>query len=302
MAQALNVAQNYRLVARAAWVGIIGNLLLGAAKLAGGILGASQALIADAIDTLGDTLSSLVVLHGAWHARKPADVRHPFGHGKAEVIAARTVAIMLMAIGVVFGYRAVLKVLSPGVEPLPAVYTLWFALASVVVKEGMFQYKMRLARRTGSQSLVVDAWNHRSDALAGVCAIGGIGAAILLGPAWRVLDPIAAVVICAIIFGVGVVSFAKAGAALMDEAADGETLDAIRRAAMTVPGVKDTEKLMTRRSGLETHLELHVEVDPKMTVGEAHGIATRVSEAIRRQVPGTAHVTVHIEPYYPGDH
>ena len=292
----------YRLVAFGAWVGIVGNLVLGAIKLTAGILGASEALIAAAVDTLTDVFSSAVVLYGAWRAGHPADEKHPYGHGKAEVVAARTVAAILMAVGIAFGYRAVSEMMRHEEHPLPASWTLWFAALSVVVKEGMYQYKIRLGRRLKSESTIADAWHHRSDSVASLFALAGIAAAVYLGPEWRILDPIAAVAICLIIFGMGVAAFVRTGSALMDERADSETLDAIRRVAAAVPGVRDTEKLLTRRSGIETHTELHVEVDPRLSVGAAHDIASRVTEAIRRDVPGVTRVTVHIEPYYPDDH
>jgi len=292
----------YKLVAFGAWVGIVGNVVLGTAKLIAGILGSSEALIAAAVDTLSDVFSSAVVLHGAWRAGRPPDAQHPYGHGKAEVVAARTVAAMLMAVGIAFGYRAVSEMILHEERPLPASWTLWFALLSVVVKEGMYHYKIRLGRRLKSESLIADAWHHRSDAFASICAFVGIAAAVYLGPDWHILDPIAAVAICLIIFGMGVAAFVRTGSALMDETADAETIEAIRRAAAAVPGVKDTEKLLTRRSGIETHMDLHVEVEPRMSVGEAHEIASRVTEAIRRDVPGVTRVTVHIEPYYPDDH
>ncbi|HUU11694.1 MAG TPA: cation diffusion facilitator family transporter [Phycisphaerae bacterium] len=292
----------YGQVAFGAWLGIAGNLTLGAAKLAGGILGASEALIADSVDTLSDSISSVVVLLGAWRAQRPADPEHPYGHGKAEVLAGRSVAVIVMIVGVLFGYRAVVKVLSPEPQPAPALWTLWLALASIIVKEAMSRYKMYVGRKIKSESLIADAMNHRSDVFTSMFAAAGITAAVYLGPEWRFLDPIAAAVICLIIFGIGVAAFRRTSSALMDQAADAETVEAIRRVAATVEGVEDTEKLLTRRSGLETHVDLHVEVDPQMPVGQAHDIATKVAEAVRRQVPGVAHVTVHIEPYFPGDH
>jgi len=295
-------SSKYREAARGAWVGIYGNALLGAAKLLGGIWGQSMALIAAAIETLSDSLSSIVVLWGVKRAGRPADTKHPFGHGKAEFMAARSVAVLLMIVAVLFGYRAVSKIVFGGREILPATWTLGFAMASVFVKFGMYVYKIRLGRRLGSQSVIVDAWHHLSDAFASICALGGIAAAIALGPPWRILDPIAALVICTILFGVGAHAFLRAGSALMDEAADPQTLEAIRRAAASVPGVRGTEKLISRRSGLETQAELHVEVDPATPVGRAHDVASEVSEAIRRQVPAVTHITVHIEPYYPDDH
>jgi len=291
----------YGKVAFGALVGLVGNLTLGAAKLAGGIVGRSEALIADAVDTLSDSITSVVVLLGAWCARRPADDEHPYGHGKAEVLAGRTVAVIVMLVGIIFGYRAITKIVSPDPQ-MPALWTLWFALTSIVVKEGMFRHKIRLGRRIKSESLIADALNHRSDVFSSMFAAAGITAAVYLGPEWRFLDAIAAVAICLIIFGIGMAAFRRTSSALMDQAADADTVDAIRRAAIGVDGVKETEKLLTRRSGLETHVDLHVEVDPEMPVGQAHEIASRVTDAICRDVPGVTHVTVHIEPYYPADH
>ncbi len=292
----------YGPVAVGAWVGIAGNVLIGVAKFLGGAFGESEALVADAVDSLADGVASVVVLLGAWRAGRPADPRHPYGHGKAEVLAGRTVALIIMAVGGVFGYRAVMKILHPEDVAAPALWTLWFAAASIVVKEAMARYKMHVGRRVGSESLIADAWNHRSDVFTSMVAAGGITAAVYLGPEWRFLDAAAALVICLVIFGVGVSAYRRTGSALLDEAADGETLAAIRASALGVEGVENTEKLYTRRSGVETHVELHVEVDPAMPVGAAHDIASEVSRAIRRDVAGVTHVTVHIEPHVPGDH
>jgi len=289
----------YRLVAVGAWVGIAGNFLIGAAKLVGGHVGYSEALVADAVDSLADSVSSVVVLVGAWHARRPADKKHPYGHGKAEMLAGRSVAAIIMAVGVVFGYRAVMKIVSPEELATPALWTLWLAAASIVIKEAMARYKLHVGRRIGSESLIADAWNHRSDVFTSMLAAGGITAAVYLGPEWRFLDAGAAVIICLIIFGIGVSAFRRTSSALMDEAADETTLQAIRAAAMGVEGVRGTEKLFTRRNGVEILVELHVEVDPELTVGQAHGIATDVSGAVRREVDRISHVTVHIEPHEP---
>ena len=292
----------YGPVAVGAWLGIGGNVLLGVAKFLGGTFGQSEALVADAVDSLADAVASVVVLLGAWRASRPADPRHPYGHGKAEVLAGRTVALIIMAVGAVFGYRAVMKVVHPEEVAAPALWTLWFAAASIVAKEAMARYKMHVGRKVGSESLIADAWNHRSDVFTSMVAAGGITAAVYLGPEWRFLDAAAAVVICLIILGVGFSAYRRTGSALMDEAADSKTLAAIRAAAVAVEGVRDTEKLYTRRSGVETHVELHVEVDPAMPVGAAHDIATEVSQAVRRNVARITHVTVHIEPHVPGDH
>jgi cation diffusion facilitator family transporter len=301
-AQGAATADAYRQASVGAWVGIVGNILLGGAKLAGGILGSSTALVADAGHSLSDSLSSIVVLWGLIKARKPADEKHPYGHGKAEFMAARMVAIMLILVAVVLGYDSVDRLLHPPENPMPRPFTLWFVAASILIKEAMFQYKIRLGKRLKSESLMADAWHHRSDALSSVCALFGISAAIILGPKFWVLDPVAALFIVAIILAIGIRAFRRTGSILLDEVADEQTVGAIRSAAMAIEGVRDIEKILTRRSGIETHADLHVEVDPEMSVRRGHGIASCVTEAIRRDVPSVTHVTVHIEPYYPDDH
>lgn len=292
----------YRQATVATWIGIGGNTALGAAKVVAGIVGTSEALIADGAESLSDSLASLAVLWGLHTAIKPADEKHRYGHGKAEFIAAQAIGAMLLLAGVLIGYRGVTQILWPTEGAFPKAYTVWFVVATIIGKESLFQYKIRVGRRLRSESLVADAWHHRSDALTSIPTLLAIGLTLVLGPTWRVLDPIGALVTSFIIFGMGIYTFMRTASALMDEEADEATLAAIRRVAAAVEGVRDTEKLLTRRSGLETHMELHVEVDPLLPVGQAHEIATKVSEAICRDVPGATRVTVHIEPYYPGDH
>jgi len=304
-----HVNKGYRQASFATWMTITANGLLGAAKVVAGIIGTSEALTADGAESLSDSLASLAVIWGLRAARKPADSKHRYGHGKAEFLAAGAIGAVLVLVAILIGYRGVSEILNPSKDALdpskiafPKSYTIWFVVATIVIKEGMFQYKIRVGRRLKSESLVADAWHHRSDAISSVPTFAAIGLALLLGPAWRVLDPIGAVITAFIILGMGIYTFVRTSSALMDEVADPATLESIRRVADTVPGVRGTEKLLTRRSGLETHMELHVEVDPAMPVGTAHEIATKVSEAIRREVPGVTRVTVHIEPYYPRDH
>jgi len=297
-----HVNKGYRQASFATWMTLAANGLLGAVKVVAGIIGTSEALTADGAESLSDSLASLAVIWGLRAARKPADAKHRYGHGKAEFLAAEAIGAVLVLVAVLIGYRGVTQILYPTQGAFPQGYTIWFVVATIVIKEGMFQYKIRVGRRLKSESLVADAWHHRSDAISSVPTFVAIGLALLLGPAWRVLDPIGAVITAFIILGMGIYTFVRTSSVLMDEAADPATLESIRRVADTVPGVRGTEKLLTRRSGLETHMELHVEVDPAMPVGTAHEIATKVSEAIRREVPGVTRVTVHIEPYYPRDH
>ena len=302
MEQNKAIQAGYRQASFATWVCIGGNVVLGVAKLIAGIVGMSEALVADGAESLSDSLASLLVVFGLRTAGKPADDKHRYGHGKAEFIAAQAIGTVLLLAGLLIGYRGISEIVQPTEGRFPRAFTIWFVLATIVGKEAMFQYKIRIGRRLKSESLLADAWHHRSDAITSIPALIGIGVALLLGPAWRIFDPLAAVIIGLIICGMGVYTFMRTASVLLDEAADAETLAAIRRTALGVPGVKDTEKLMTRRSGLETHMELHVEVDPAMSVRDAHAVAQQVEQTIRREVPGATHVTVHIEPYYPDDH
>ena len=284
-----------------AWVGITGNIALGLVKLAGGIFGASSALVADAAHSLSDSASSVVVLAGLRIARKPPHRSHPYGHGKAETIAGLVVALMLVGVALFVGYTAISKIAWAHTPAPPAKFVLYIALGSILVKEGMFQYKIRLGRRLGSESLIADAWHHRSDALSSICVVAGISLALLHKGLW-VMDPVAALLVCAVILWVGLKSFRRTSSVLMDVAADEETLRAIRDVAKSVPGVMDTEKLITRRSGLDVLVTIHVEVDPGISVREAHETAGLAREAIMDAVQNVTQVTVHIEPYYPDDH
>ncbi len=289
---------SYARASRVALIGLVANGALGVTKLAAGYFGRSEALIAAGLDTAGDFLMSIVILWGLREAAKPPDDEHRFGHGKAESLAARNVSVILLILATIAGYRALHDILYGRDEPLPAVWTLWFAGAGIAVKGALAAYKFWMGRRLRIDSLVTDAWNHLADTAAAVLALAGIGLAIGLGQGWRVFDPVAALGICGMMLLVGLKAYRRAGAALMDASADFSTEEAIRTTAEGVSGVQATEKLMTRRSGPETHVELHVEVDPELSVDEGHAIATRVAEVLKREVDGVTHVSVHIEPHH----
>ncbi len=291
---------------RTTYVSIVGNTTLGLLKLFVGLAGSSLALVADAVHTLSDTATSVAVWAGLKIAKKPADDSHPYGHGKAEPIAGKTVAILLAVVGLLIAWESAWGIIAyiRGQSSLerPSQWTLYAALVSILVKEWMYHYQVRVGRKYSMVSLIADAWHHRSDALSSVGVAIGIGAAMLGGPKWHWADEAAALVVAALILWVAVDLFRQTSVSLMDTQTPSEVRDRIRAIALGVPGVRDVEKIIARRSGYNVLVDLHVEVDPEMPVREGHRIATEVKAVLIRDIDNVSQVLVHIEPYYPGDH
>lgn len=280
---------------RATWIGVAANVFLSAIKLAGGILGRSAALVADGFHSLSDVLSSLIILVGLHIAAQPADDEHPYGHGKAEAIAGKLVSLLLMALAVTMAWNSISSLRGEPPAP-PAPFALGIIIVSIAVKEGLFQYKIRLATRIGSTALMADAWHHRSDAVSSVVALAGVALTLLGGPAWHVMDHVAALGIAVIIFWVGVKVFREASSELLDGVIHGPKVKAIVASARAVDGVSGTEKVFVRKSGLDQYVDIHVEVDPDMSVREAHRIASRVRDRVCADHDAVKGVMVHIEP------
>lgn len=296
----------YRAAERAAWVTTLVNAIFGLAKLVIGATGNSLALVAESIHTLADAATSVAVWVGLSIARRPAAATHPYGHGKAEPISGKVVAIALFAVGGGIIYQSVMGIiafLAGRAEPAePTAWTLYAALVSVVVKELMYRYEAGVGRRVGSMALIADAWHSRSDALASVAVAMGIGAAKLGGPSWQWADEAAAIVVAVLVIWVAWDIFEQSAAVLMDTQVSPETREAIRDIARSVTGVRDVEKILARRSGLDILIDIHVEVDPDLTVNQGHSIATQVKNRLKKEMPQATYALVHIEPYYPGDH
>ena len=258
----------YSAAIRASLVGVAINLLLGIAKLIGGLLGHSFALISDAVNSLGDVVTSCVVLFALRFAQKPADEEHPFGHSRAEAIAASNVALLVFVSAFGIGWEALQRFNQPHL--IPPLWTLFIAGANVVIKEALYRYKITVARRTGSTALLAHAWDHRSDAFCSLAVLIGLGIVKFGGPAWIGADEIAALVVVATIMWSTGKLFFQSVSELMDVQADSETVAAIRNEAMAQAGVKGIEKLFVRKSGLELFVDIHVEVDGAMSVADGH--------------------------------
>ncbi len=279
---------------RITFFGLAINAFLAAAKLAAGVVGHSHALMADAIESLADVFSSLIVWRGLVVAAVPADADHPYGHGKAEPLAAAIVSTFLLLAAVGISYRAVDEIIKPQISPAP--FTLVVLLVVVVVKETVYRRVIRAARDLQSSVILTDAWHHRSDAITSLAAATGIAVALIGGPDFAVADDFAALVAAGIIAWNGWRLLRPAMDELMDAKPSNEVIEQIRSVAATVSGVDHVEKCVVRKMGYHYLADLHVEVDPQMSVQDAHRIAHEVKDEVRRQRPSVHDVLVHIEP------
>lgn len=284
---------------RSTLVGVVVNLLLALGKSSAGILGNSYALIADGIESLTDVMSSVVVYLGLRYAARPADANHPYGHGKAEPMAAAVVAIALMLAAIVIAVESVREIVIPHHAPEP--WTLIVLAIIVLIKEILFRYVFRVGEQVSSIAVKTDAWHHRSDAITSALAFVGISVALLGGPGWEPADDWAALGAAGIILFNAWNLLRPALSELGDESPAPEFASEIRRVAAATPGVLALEKCFVRKMGFDYYVDLHVLVDGDISVRQGHDIAHAVKEAIRSEYPQVVDVLVHVEPpeYHP---
>ncbi len=279
---------------RSTLVGIGINLALAAGKGLAGYLGNSYALIADAIESTSDVISSLVVFVGVHIAMRPPDENHPYGHGKAEPIAATVVAFALMGAAITIAIESVREIRIPHHAPAP--FTLFVLAAVVLIKEVLFRYVIRVGEAVESTAVKTDAWHHRSDAITSAVAFVGISIALIGGAGYESADDWAALVAAGIIVINAYRLLVPAVAELTDAAPQTTIQEDVRRVAATVPGVRGLDKSAVRKMGFEFYVDIHVLVDGDLPVREGHRIAHEVKNAIRAAYPRVAEVLVHIEP------
>ena len=292
--EAESVEAMYQSASRTAAAGLAINLALGAVKLVGGIVGQSFALISDAVNSIGDSLGSAIVLFALRVAQKPPDPDHPYGHTRAEAVAGLSLAWLIAFSAVMVGWEAITHLFDR--HSLPAAWTLWIAAANVVIKEALYRVNLSIGERIGSQSIVANAWDHRSDALCSLAVVLGIGAVRWGGPRTMWADEVAALVVVAAILWSAFRLLRTNAAELMDQQADDSMVDAIRQAARNVPGVRGVEKLRVRRSGMECFADLHLEVEPQTTVERGHQIGHDVKSRLVNEFAALRDVLVHLEP------
>ncbi|HUJ72085.1 MAG TPA: cation diffusion facilitator family transporter [Verrucomicrobiae bacterium] len=280
---------------RATVIGLSVNVVLAVVKLLAGIFGRSYALIADAIESMADGVSSIIVWRAVVIAEKPADREHPYGHGKAETIATAAVSVMLLGAALLIFTRSVKEIQAPHHAPAP--YTLFVLLGVVLIKEGLFRFVGRIGEEVQSGAVKADAWHHRSDAITSAAAALGISVALVGGDAYKSADDWAAIFAAVIIAFNGFRLLRPALDELMDAAPKENIVDRARAIAQQVNGVKGVEKCFARKMGHEYWLDMHVEVDGGLTVAVAHELSHTVKDAIRTKLPRVLDVTIHIEPH-----
>ncbi len=287
-------AGNLQSGARFALVGLTVNIIFAVTKIAAGIFGNAYALIADGIESSLDVAGSIVIWGGLRFAARPPDATHPYGHGKAEPLAAIVVALGVLAAAAALAVQSMREIFRPHHAPAP--FTLVVLVGVIIIKETLFRFVNRAGRSLDSTAIVTDAWHHRADAITSVAAFLGISIALLGGAEWQRADAYAALFACVIIATTGARLLGPALAEILDTAPSGDIVTRIQQAARAVPGVYDLDKCFVRKMGVNYYVDLHVQVNGAVSVREGHELAHQVKDAIRATDGRIADVLVHIEP------
>ena len=275
------------------------NVVLLVFKFVAGILGHSAAMVADAVHSLSDFITDVIVVVFIHISSKPKDKSHDYGHGKYETLAMTIIGLALLAaaIGIIYGGAVKIADWLGGQQlEAPGMLALWAALLSIVLKEAVYRYSMVKARQLNSQAVEANAWHHRSDALSSVGTAIGIGGAIFLGQRWTVLDPVASVIVGAFIVKVAVELLRRGIGDLLEQSLPDEIESEILQLAATVEGIAEPHDLRTRRIGNHYAIELHILVDGDIPLREAHDRASEVEELLKSHYGEDTHVVVHVEP------
>ena len=275
------------------------NVILLLFKFVAGILGNSAAMIADAVHSLSDFVTDIIVILFVRISGKPKDKSHDYGHGKYETLAMTIIGLALLVVAVGILYNGVTKIISwaNGQQlTAPGILALWAALLSIVLKEAVYHYSMVKARKLNSPAVEANAWHHRSDALSSIGTAIGIGGAIFLGQRWTVLDPVASVIVGIFIVHVSINLLRNGIGDLMEQSLPDEVEDEILQLAGSVEGVDEPHDLRTRRIGNHYAIELHILMDGQIPLKEAHDKASEVEELLIHHYGEGTHVVVHVEP------
>ncbi len=280
-------------------IGSACNVVLMVLKFIAGTLAHSSAMIADAVHSLSDFITDLVVLVFVKISAKPQDNSHDYGHGKFETIASFLIGLALLgaAIGIIYSGGTKLAAWLGGAElEAPGWLALWAALLSIVVKEALYQYTAYRGRAVESQALTANAWHHRSDALSSIGTAIGIGGAIVLGHRWTILDPLASIFVGLLLVRVAVKLLQTSIGELTECSLPEETEREIENIICSLPDVREPHNLRTRRIGNRTAIEVHVRMDGNTSLHEAHERATQIEQKLKARFGRHTHVTVHMEP------
>jgi len=284
-----------RIGQRVALASMVISAALAIAKISVGIQAHSTSVVSDGLESASDVFGSGLVLLGLIMAAKPADHDHPYGHGRLEILAGLAVGIILAITGALISERSMVRMFD--VQHAPAAFGLWPLAASIVVKSALWGAKRGLGRRVHSSSLIADSWNDAVDVLSGCTAMAALGLTLLDPIRFVAADHVGGVLVGLIVIFLGILVIRQTTTELMDTMPDEALLSQVREVAMQVPGAKAVEKCLARKTGLKYHVDLHLEVDPSMTVFESHEIATQVRINIKEKLDWVEDVLIHVEPF-----
>lgn len=279
--------------------GSVVNFLLLVFKFAAGILGHSAAMLADAVHSLSDFVTDVIVIVFVRISNKPQDKGHDYGHGKYETLATAIIGLLLLIVGFGIlwnGVTSIYTFLRGGKLEEPGIVALIAAVVSIVLKEILYRYTVAKGKKLNSQAVVANAWHHRSDVLSSVGTAVGIGGAILLGSHWRVLDPIAAVIVSFFIMKVAIQLLIPCVDELLEKSLPDEVEKEIEQALLSFPGVSEPHHLRTRRIGSYCAIEVHVRMDGQITLEEAHNTATAIEHKLKEMFGEGTLINIHVEP------
>jgi len=295
----LNKKLREKEIYKATLIGSLVNFLLVAFKFMAGIVGHSAAMLADAVHSLSDFITDVVVILFVRISNKPEDEGHDYGHGKYETLATTLIGIALLAVGFGILWNGVTKISSflQG-EPLqqPGMAALIAAIVSILSKELLYQYSIRVGRKCNSQAVIANAWHHRSDALSSIGTAVGIGGAIMLGQQWAVLDPIAAVVVSIFIIRAAIKLLMHCIDELLEKSLPGQVKHEIEQIVLSFDGVTEPHHLRTRRIGNNYAIEIHVRMDGNISLFQAHETATAIEHKLKATFGRDAYINIHVEP------
>lgn len=284
---------------RVTWVGLWLNLALTGFKFIAGILGRSSAMIADAVHSVSDFVTDVVLLASFRIINKPVDNTHDYGHGKFETLASNFVGatLLLVGLGILWsGGEKIYSAFRGEILPQPGWIALLAAVVSILLKEFLYRYQVGVGKKINSSAIIANAWHHRSDALSSVATLIGIGGAIFLGEKWRVLDPVAAILVSLLIIKVAIPIFRDSLKELMEASLDDEVEEKILKAAGAVSGVIDPHNLRTRRIGSYVAVDIHIRVHKSLNIVEAHDISREVELKLRDYLGEESFIHVHVDP------
>lgn len=288
-----------RKIYRVTFVGFVVNLVLSLLKLAAGLVGRSGAMVADAVHSFSDLATDVVVIAFARISAKPRDPGHDYGHGKYETLATIIISIALGVVGagILFNsIEGIRTVVEGGTLPRPGAIALVAAVISIVVKEILYRYTVRVGHQVQSPSVIANAWHHRSDALSSLGTLAGIGCAYFLGDKWRIADPVAALVVAIFIFKIAFDLIRTGLGELLEQSLPADVEEEILHIVTANPEIREPHNLRTRRIGASIAIEVHVRMDGQMTVEHSHDLTVEIERRLRERFGEGTMIAIHVEP------